>query len=337
MKKIGFTHIILFAVWVLSLAVSVQVNAQTPAASLAQNPQKVPPKLRFVSGNSSLKIPLEIDNNLILMRVSVNDSKPLRFIFDTGASVSFINQPRAAELGLKANGQVRGTATGGNIQVSLISGVKLSVPGAEVSNQLMASMDLPMPPGFEFDGIIGYDFIDQFVVEIDYPNRIMNLYDPRHFNYSGKGEFIPFSLGHRTPLARAKFILEGRPDPIEANLEVDTGADGTFVLKNAFVEKQKLWAAVSNPTQYKGRGAGGEQKRLLARVKAVQFGPFLVNNPPVALSLDSEGEGASEENAGVIGGEVFRRFKLILDYSRKQMILEPNASFSEPYADPSGL
>ena len=66
------------------------------------------------------------------------------------------------------------------------------------------------------------------------------------------------------------------------------------------------------------------------------MGRFVIDNPPVGLSLDTEGSGASEENDGLIGGEVFRRFKVILDYSRKRMILEPNKSFNDPYNVESG-
>jgi hypothetical protein len=76
---------------------------------------------------------------------------------------------------------------------------------------------------------------------------------------------------------------------------------------------------------------GGEQKLLVGRVKAVRLGRFILNNPTVALSLDTEGSGASAEIDGLIGGEVFRRFKVILDYSRKQMILEPNKNLNDPY------
>ncbi|HEU0045987.1 MAG TPA: aspartyl protease family protein, partial [Nitrososphaera sp.] len=74
-------------------------------------------------GNSALRIPLEIDNNLILLRVNVNGSKPLKFIFDTGASISAISSKRATELGLKSQGQFRGDATGGRIQGATIEGV----------------------------------------------------------------------------------------------------------------------------------------------------------------------------------------------------------------------
>ena len=41
--------------------------------------------IRFTSGNSALKIPFDLYNNHIYLQVSVNGSKPLSFLFDTGA------------------------------------------------------------------------------------------------------------------------------------------------------------------------------------------------------------------------------------------------------------
>lgn len=328
--------ILTLIIWVLAISLPLNVTAQQPRrdASARKSQQRVP-TARFASGNSALKIPLELDGNIIFLRVSVNNSKPLKFIFDTGASHSVISSERAAELGLKTEGQASGSGTGGAIQASLIKGVSLSVPGAEVSNQLIASMSFGGSP-VEFDGVIGYDFINQFVVEIDYQNKIMNLYNPRTFAYSGRGEVILLILkGRRTPLVHTKIILEGRA-PVEAKLEVDTGADGTFVINSPFVRKQSLLAAFPKTVQGSGVGAGGEQALLVGRVKAVQLGRLIIDNPTVGLSLDTEGSGASEENDGLIGGEIFRRFKMILDYSRKRMILEPNSSFNDPYEVTTG-
>lgn len=325
-------RILALIVWVLAISLPLNVIAQQRRrGAVARKAQKRVPTVRFDSGNSALKIPLEIDNNIILMLVRVNNSKPLRLIFDTGATHSVINSQRTAELGLKTQGQASGKGTGGAIQVTFVKDVSLSVPGAEVSNQTIASMSFATPPGFEFDGAIGYDFINQFVVEIDYQNKTMNLYNPSTFAYSGRGEVIPLSLkGRRTPLVHTKIILEGRA-PVEAALEVDTGADGTFVINSPFVKKQSLLASITKTVQGSEVGAGGEQHLLVGRVKAVQLGRLIIENPTVGLSLDAEGSGASEENDGLIGGEIFRRFKVIIDYSRKRMILEPNNDFNDPY------
>src|SRR5439155_1582628 len=84
-----------------------------------------------------------------------------------------------------------------------------------------------------------------------------------------------------------------------------------------------LVEAIQNTTQDSRNGAGGNSQVITGRANAVKLGSFTLKNVPIQLSLDTEGAGASEENDGLIGGEIFRRFKVTLDYSRKRMILEP--------------
>jgi hypothetical protein len=44
----------------------------------------------------------------------------------------------------------------------------------------------------------------------------------------------------------------------------------------------------------------------------------------VELSRDKTGLFASSDFDGILGGEMLRRFKVIFDYSRQRVILEPN-------------
>lgn len=283
---------------------------------------------RFTSGNSALNIPLEIDNNIILLQVGVNNSKPLRFIFDTGASHTVLHSRRGAELGLKPEEDISGMATGGRIEGSFTSGVSLKAGGAEVSNQQIALLDFPVPPGFEFDGIIGYDFINAFVVEIDYLKKTLNLYDPPTYRYRGTGEIVPLSIaGRRIPFVNTTIIFEEGP-PLDASLAIDTGADRTIIFSSSFVTREKLVTRIMKMTEDAGRGAGGEQKILVGKIKAARLGKFVFANPPVGLVLNNDGK----EGDGVIGGEIFRRFKVIIDYSRQRMILEPNKHLNDPYS-----
>src|SRR5256714_7550834 len=234
---------------------------QTPRRPPGQKSQPPVTKARFDLGNSALRIPLEIDNNLILLRVNVNGSKPLKFIFDTGASISVISSKRAAELGLKAQGQFNGDATGGRIQGDTIEGVEFRVQGAKVSKLTVASFPFPTPPGFDFDGVIGCDFIKQFVVEVDYLKRIMNLYNPRTYRYVGRGESVPLILiGQNTPLVYAKILLAGRV-PVKAKLEVDTGGGNSGLVNNPFATRDQLVEAMQDPNQDKRQRASGSQQR----------------------------------------------------------------------------
>jgi C-terminal processing protease CtpA/Prc len=56
------------------------------------------------------------------------------------------------------------------------------------------------------------------------------------------------------------------------------------------------------------------------------------------MSRAKSGVLAGSDFDGIIGAEILRRFKVIIDYSRQQMIVEPNLHLNDPYEyDMSGL
>jgi len=78
-------------------------------------------------------------------------------------------------------------------------------------------------------------------------------------------------------------------------------------------------------------------RSLQGRVKNIQVGRLSINNPIVSFSQAEAGKAATGGD-GQIGGEVLRRFRLILDYSRQLIVLEPNKHLAEPVeADMSGF
>ena len=90
--------------------------------------------IRFESGNSALKIPFELYNNHIYLKVAVNGSEPLTFLLDTGSS--HIIDTKQAKLGLKL--QPRGKAVGvgeGTVNFFSADGVSFSLPGVSLRDQ----------------------------------------------------------------------------------------------------------------------------------------------------------------------------------------------------------
>jgi hypothetical protein len=314
--------------------------AQNSKNSAPARPGQVLSGFRFTSGDNALNIPFELYGNTILLKVRINKSEPLSFMFDTGAGASVLNASRAKTLGLKGQTKVDAKGMGGSVEGTLIEGATIEFPGVEVFDQRIAALPLDaLAPNFgrPIDGIIGYDFIKQFVIEIDYLAKIINLYTPQTYRYSSSSEVIPFVIRGGSPYAQVKIQLQGH-QPIAGVFEVDTASDGTLSVNKPFVERQKLRELLPATNKEKGAGVGGETSYVNSRVKAIQIGRFSLENPIVSISEDTEGEGASTKSDGQLGTEVFRRFKVILDYSRKQMVLEPNKSLSEPFElDMSGL
>jgi predicted aspartyl protease len=307
--------------------------------SSAGKARKAASNVRFVSGRSALGIPLEMDGNTIFLRVRVNDSPPLKFIFDTGAGMTVINARLAASMKLKAHDKAKGTGIGGSLEGTFIKGISLGVPGVKVFNQPVAAFPFDAVPACaagDIDGIIGYEFIKEFVVEIDYAAKTLNLHDPQSYTYSSRGEIIPLTI-ERTPFVHATVALVGRA-PVEGKFEIDTGSDGTLSINKPFVEKHKLLADAAQTSKGSNRGLGGESETISVRLKSLQLGSFVLQNPVVDLSLATEGSLASETNDGPIGNEILRRFKVIIDYSRQRMMLEPESSLADPFqTDTSGF
>ena len=288
------------------------------------------------------RIPFETTNNLVILRGSINGSKPLDFILDTGASTSVISDSRAKDLGLKLEGKTDATTQGGSIEASFVKGVSLNLSGIEFPAMTLAAIrlsGLEAGLGRKIDGILGYEIFNRFVVEIDYVSKVVTFYEPEVYKYSGRGEIIPISIEDNTPFVTGRIA---GPKLIKGNFLIDTGAPGILNIAGPFAAKHQLLDSVPHTISItSGALLAGRSTGKIGRLKSFQMGRLVIENPLVNFSQDtagSEGDEASTEYGGLIGGEILRRFKLIIDYSRKQIILETNRSHSEPYEfDMSGM
>jgi Aspartyl protease/PDZ domain len=323
------------------LSMSMQVNAhQAKRKRLVRNPSRPAPTVRFVSGNNSLEIPFESSSNLILLQVRVNDSAPLWFIFDTGADSTVIDSQLAKVLRLKPRGKEVSTGSAGTATALVFKGVSIRLPNVEALNLKIAALPIEFLSshlGRKISGVIGNDILKELVVEIDYASQLINLYEPRSYQYSGSGEVTPITMDDNLPFVRAFIALEGRP-PIEGKFELDSGSTSAISFNTPFVNKYQLLNFISQTNQSRTGGVGGTAQAFSGRVKAIRLGSFELKDLVARFSRARRGDNASAKYDGLIGGEIFRRFKVVFDYSRRHMILEPSVQFSETYEeDMSGL
>ena len=282
--------------------------------------------LQFASSHSARDIPFEFVGNHIYLQARVNDSDLLWFLLDTGAAASYLDVQRAKSLGLMG-------------QVNSVKSVSISFPGVRLLNQNFSvqSLGFSAYDGHTIDGMLGYDFINRLVIEMDYVSRTMNLYEPQNYKYSGSGEIIPLIMleddsGGKVPLVRIQIMQLGRV-PIEGKLIADLALRPAITFNTPFVEANKL-LQLPQKTVQAVLGAGAmlqESRQPIGRLPNIQLGRFTIQSPVAIFFQDKQGVLASPEFDGVIGSEILRRFKVIFDYSRQQMILEPNRYFSKSY------
>jgi hypothetical protein len=312
-------------------------NSVLAQRSRRQKVRKPAANVRFENRRTSVTVSFE-GENLIILLVRVNNSAPLKFLFDTGAGGSALNTLEANKLNLKKADDVDATGVGGSVQGYLAKGISLSIAGVKVLNQRIIVLPLDFPCELhDIAGIIGYDFINEFVTEIDYEAKTLSFSDPLTYRYTGRGDLLPLVMNENTPRLRARVQLSGAP-PIEGLFEIDTGSDSALTINSPFIKKHGLLSLLGAKADSVHRGVGGEAKSVDARLLSIEIGRYVITDPLVTFSKASEGSHATEDNDGPLGNEILRRFRVVIDYSRRRLMLEPNSHVSDPIeADMSGL
>ncbi len=125
-------------------------------------------------------LPFKYSEGLLWVQIEVpHSARPLNFLFDTGAEVSVINADTAAILGLPTGGKIKvqgvNTTTTGHWPVRLTATAgKLALPAEYLSLDLS---QLALSCGRPLDGLLGADFIQDRVVEIDFQAHLIRFCD----------------------------------------------------------------------------------------------------------------------------------------------------------------
>lgn len=322
----------LLAALTMSTAAAVPILQHQTLAATAVTQTQVKP-----AGKSVTTVPFELVARHIVVQVRINNSRPLSFVLDTGDRVGIVDIDVAKELGLKLQGQIRVGGVGSDtLSGAMVEDATWTLPGLEGFSQPI-KMAIPLGRmesrfGHDFDGIIGAEFIRQFVVEVDYPGRVIRLHDKSQFSYEGSGESVPLQLdpqGH--PIIEAEVTpLAG--EAIKGKFVLDLGAGGALALTTPFVVEHRLLNSEIKTIKAIGLGgAGGQSSGRIGRVAELKIGKYKIANPITIFSEDKAGALSSSALAGNIGQQIASRFKVFLDYDHNRIVFEPAATFGDPF------
>ncbi len=269
-----------------------------------------------------------------MIQVAIGERRDLNFIVDSGASDEILDATLAKELAIVVTDPEMVNEPGGAVPVGHTTGVDADVGGARLKSWPFTTAPLRGLEAFlgrPFDGILGKAFFERFVVEFDYAAHRLRLYDPATFAYGGLGVALPLERPD------GRFLVRSRLDGAEALLQLDTGSFEALGLEGPDVDRLHLVADGTPRRPLFGLAIGGETSGYRTRLAQVAFGTLRLARP-IASVTTSANAGNDPVSAGVVGGEILRRFKLIVIASRNQIILEPNASLHDAFNwDVSGV
>ena len=298
-------------------------------------------------------IPFTLINNLIVIEASINNSAPMKFILDSGASGNILTSVYDEGLYLNNVETVRlaGLGEGSSIEafLSLDNNIKIGerivASNAEVLLLKEDIFQLDTFMGTKITGILGHDFFESFAVEINYSRKLLRIYEPNAFQEKFR-ELPEHRKWYELPLTvqNDKSYIEvgykhkegGAFTPLR--LLLDTGASNSFSLYESKDESIKVPEASVNSII--GTGLSGKVIGKLGMVQSMKIGEFIFEEPVIAFP-DSHSVRRVlriEDRKGSIGGDVLRRFKVIFHYENGSLYLRKNSNYNDEfYFNSSGI
>ena len=279
-----------------------------------------------------ISIPVRLnDYGQILTAVRVNGSRPLWCELDTGGGgpLMLLDMATAASIGVGATAVGRSSgATDAAADVDGRARVNLTFPSFDLPAQQLVIK--PKPLAGDKEGTIGLMMLGRFVVEMDHVTPAVRLHPAESFRYNGPGQAVPFTVENQNPYVPVSLTLS-KGDEAQGRFVIDTGAAGSIAyLAKSFASRNRLLDRVV-------KSAPDSLGLTACRIEKIAVGPFSVDRP-IVHQFGTAGFGGSAEPDGMLGIDFLRRFRLFMDYGRKQAILEPNVHYREACRfDASGI
>lgn len=338
----GLNVRILQAILLLSLCFSLAESAfarqkiAPPGAQAATQSQESA-QIQFAFQGDVAQVPAQIADSLVLVPVRVNGSQPSWFLLDTTRPASAIDDVRAVAVGLYS------PSPEGRIPKSF-ENVSLQFPGLRISLkslELGSFGDLSARIGHTVQGVLGMDVLSRMVVKINYQASSVQFYDSKGFRYAGRGVQIPVQFPDGIPAIDGKVTVRHR-GKFNGAIAIATAQTEPLDFSPRFAAAHFFSGASERMLPFPGEDAASDTdvRAFLGRVQQVQVAKIMFNDPIAILPIKTAaGPGiVPPQFICAIGGEILRRFTVILNSPARLLVLEPNRTFAELFtADMSGL
>ncbi len=285
------------------------------------------------------KIKFKLVNNLIIIPVFVNGVE-LSFILDTGVGSTIIfSVDNKSSLELKNASKIYLRGLGDNEPVEAIKSVnnELKIGEAVSTNHkiylvLDESINFSPRMGFPIHGIIGYDFFKDFVLDINYTKKVIKICAPELYTYKKCAKCYKTKLAFRNqkkrPFISAKYLSNTRL--IDINLLLDSGSGSSLWL---FENKEKgIYVTDNSFRDFLGKGFNGDIYGRKTKIKELHIGNFKLREVTASFPDSIYIQGISLNNRqGSLGGNILRRFNLIVDYPNQRISFKKNSFFEKPF------
>ncbi|MFT6868198.1 MAG: putative aspartyl protease [Cyclobacteriaceae bacterium] len=277
--------------------------------------------------------PFELFGDHIFIKLSVNGSEPLDFIFDSGSGITVIDTDAALSLKLDLSHKETVAGAQASIQGAKIKHNKINMGDIKIEGDVtLEAFDLThlgISIGKNIDGIIGHDLLHHHVARVNYDDMIVEIYSPDESPKTGKK--VSFTLHNGIPVIQAQVTLNN-DQTIDGTFYVNTGAGTSLDFNTPFAKEKDIINKTGNHYSYLVKGVEEkESKHYEGRIKSFDLGFYLFTNMPVGISQASGGLQGDKKVSGILGNKALSRFNITFDYKNLNLYFEPNANIDKAF------
>ncbi len=283
-------------------------------------------------------IPFELYNNIMVVKMEINKSKTLRFIFDSGCRSNIVLHPKWIDsLLISSNEKVffSGLGLKDTIETLKAENCRLQLSALEYNDASVYflnkdTLDLENYLGTSIDGIFGAEIFSKYVVHVNYKRRMIELYETLpsskiKANFKKVPLKIKMSKGYYTCI-----IMSPSGELYESELLLDTGANLPILIKNVLPEELGI-------KDYKeieiGEGLSGPLISKVSRTKTLFFDTLRFEQPVTCFSetplyLKESNDAVLNGN---IGNDILSRLDIYFAYPEQCLYYRTQKNTHEPF------
>ncbi len=265
------------------------------------------------------------------------DSVTGNYLFDTGAfnlyfdSTYYANSTFFHEESL-IKARISGAGTGSQKVTLIKNTIQFHFANNTYTTSGVSIIQLKPIVGDFVDGILGIEYFNNEVLEINYEKEYIKLYpnidsvDIQGWSRIGliekeKKLYVPLQV-----TVNDRIVISGK-------YMLDLGSGGSISLTSRVSNQYNLKKNIKNKASYfsKYGGIGGESTSCDFMARSVTLGNFTWNDVIMDFSEDRTGALASGEYQGLLGNGLLERFDVYIDFRNHNMYLKPNSKFHTPF------
>lgn len=279
-------------------------------------------------------LPFEIHLGHIYMKAKINDGRMLNVVFDTGASANLASEQVAEALGLKISGTQHVSGASGPVSIKSSDRNKLWLgEDLTMTNETFLVMDLDHLGDHDYplDAVIGGNVLRRYVVELNFDERVIRIYDKKGYTAPSRYQQQSISLmPYGIPIVEGDFMVSGS-ETLTGPYLVDTGAALALRMNTPLVKENELIEKISPNYAYTSAALSNTATDYIGKVNSFSIMGEKFDAVPIRMAMVTSGVSSWNTVDGIMGLEILKRFNLVFDYSKQAMYVQKSKLFEAPF------